>query len=166
MSDPKKVFITYTHDSDAHKDQVLAFANKLRKQGVDADIDQFDSTKEEGLERWMINKLNWADIALIVCTEAYHKKILGVEKGGANFEGFIILQQMNKAGMKNKKFRAIGFLPYKDNPYIHDMLTSWDYYNVSDSAGYIELYAWITDQNTVVKADLGEVEMITPRNPA
>ncbi|MBV8276668.1 MAG: hypothetical protein JO170_15605 [Verrucomicrobia bacterium] len=36
-----RVFISYSHDSTGHKEIVLRFAERLRKDGVDAQIDQY-----------------------------------------------------------------------------------------------------------------------------
>lgn len=41
MSAPK-VFISYSHDSQQHKDWVLRLANELRTNGIDAKLDQWD----------------------------------------------------------------------------------------------------------------------------
>ena len=35
------VFISYSHDSPEHSERVLAFSNKLRELGVDAELDQY-----------------------------------------------------------------------------------------------------------------------------
>jgi hypothetical protein len=40
-SEYPKVFISYSHDSREHCDQVLAFAQQLRRDGIDAELDQF-----------------------------------------------------------------------------------------------------------------------------
>ena len=76
---------------------------------------------------------------------------------------FIVLNYTIIGGRKVDA--KIGFLDYIDNHYIPTLLKSWDYYNVNDSSSYTELYAWITDQSTVFKEEIGEVEKITPRNP-
>lgn len=36
-----RVFLSYSHDSPAHNDCVLALANRLRGDGIDCVIDQF-----------------------------------------------------------------------------------------------------------------------------
>lgn len=36
------VFISYSHDSEAHKAGILRFATDLRNNGVDATLDQWD----------------------------------------------------------------------------------------------------------------------------
>lgn len=39
-----KVFFTYSHDSEPHKDWVLALSTRLVANGVDAILDQWDLT--------------------------------------------------------------------------------------------------------------------------
>ncbi|MEH2248567.1 SEFIR domain-containing protein [Nostoc sp.] len=43
-SDAPKVFISYSHDSPEHKNQVLILANRLRTEGVDCNIDQYEES--------------------------------------------------------------------------------------------------------------------------
>ena len=50
---PTKVFISYSHDSPEHRTRVLNFAEKLRKDGLDAWIDQYESWPEKGWPLWM-----------------------------------------------------------------------------------------------------------------
>jgi hypothetical protein len=42
LSKPPRLFISCSHDSRAHEDRILALANRLRKDGFDPRIDQFD----------------------------------------------------------------------------------------------------------------------------
>jgi hypothetical protein len=59
---PPRVFISYSHDSTEHKELVLRFAQRLRKDGVNAQIDQFVRGRPtEGWPRWMLDKLDWAE---------------------------------------------------------------------------------------------------------
>lgn len=39
-----KVFISYSHDSPEHKDRVLALSDRLRADGVDCYIDQYEQS--------------------------------------------------------------------------------------------------------------------------
>ena len=57
----EKVFISYSWDSPEHCDKVLTLANKLRQEGVDAEIDQYEECPEEGWPLWMQNQfmLRW-----------------------------------------------------------------------------------------------------------
>jgi hypothetical protein len=43
-----RVFISYTHDSPEHKDRILALSDRLRQEGVDCSIDQYEQSPEEG----------------------------------------------------------------------------------------------------------------------
>jgi len=49
-----KVFISYSHDSPEHADKVLAFANKLRSEGIDAVLDQYEESPPEGWPMWAV----------------------------------------------------------------------------------------------------------------
>ena len=42
------VFISYSHDSPEHVDRVLAFANQLRRDGIDCTLDQYKESPPEG----------------------------------------------------------------------------------------------------------------------
>ena len=46
--EPTRVFISYSHDSQAHADDVLALANRLRADGVDCSVDQYEESPPEG----------------------------------------------------------------------------------------------------------------------
>ena len=46
------VFISYSHDSDEHRDLVLDLAGRLRRDGIDAIIDQYVQSPPEGWPAW------------------------------------------------------------------------------------------------------------------
>jgi len=53
-----RVFISYSHDSAAHKETVMRLSARLRKDGIDAQIDQYVRGRPpEGWPRWMLDKL-------------------------------------------------------------------------------------------------------------
>lgn len=80
---PTKVFISYSWDSDEHKERVLALANTLRDPwGIETDIDQYVRAKplytpEQGWDLWMQKRIEWAEFVLIVCTETYKRRFRG-----------------------------------------------------------------------------------------
>jgi len=53
MLKPKKVFISHSHDPPEHKQQVLTLSERLRADGINCWIDQYDPYSEEGWPRWM-----------------------------------------------------------------------------------------------------------------
>jgi hypothetical protein len=46
------VFISYSHDSPEHVDRVRAFANQLRRDGIDCTLDQYKESPPEGWPEW------------------------------------------------------------------------------------------------------------------
>ena len=67
---PPQVFLSYSHDSAEHKDRVLALCDRLPKDGIDAWIDQYETSPPEGWPRWCANRVRAADFVLVVCTES------------------------------------------------------------------------------------------------
>ena len=63
---PPRVFISYTHESPEHEDRVLALADRLREDEVDANIDQYEEAPPEGWPRWMVNQITEADFVLVI----------------------------------------------------------------------------------------------------
>jgi hypothetical protein len=71
---PTAVFISYSHDSDEHRKQVLALSERLRLDGIETLLDQYvNGTPPEGWPRWMMNQLDAADYVLVICTETYSR---------------------------------------------------------------------------------------------
>jgi TIR domain len=99
---PPKVFISYSHDSAAHKERVLRFAQRLRKDGIDAQIDQRVAGRPPSRwPRWMLDKLDWADIVLLICTQACYRRFRGNEQPdigkGVDWEGQLITLEIYNA---------------------------------------------------------------------
>ncbi|MFN4327648.1 MAG: toll/interleukin-1 receptor domain-containing protein [Limnobacter sp.] len=88
-----KVFLSYSHDSEPHKDWVLALATRLVANGVDVILDQWDLTLGSDLPRFMEQGLSSAQRVLAVCTEPYvHKANAG--RGGVGYEKMILTAQL------------------------------------------------------------------------
>lgn len=86
MQSPK-VFISYSHDSRAHADCVLAFADRLRRDGLDAILDQYVVAPSEGWPRWMDREIRDADYVLMLCTATYYRRVMGEEQPGHGLGG-------------------------------------------------------------------------------
>ena len=77
------VFISYSHDSDDHREKVLALSERLRKDGIDTRLDQYvNGTSEEGWPRWMLNQVDEANFVLAICTKLYYDRFRGKEESG------------------------------------------------------------------------------------
>ena len=70
-SKPVKVFISYNWDSAEHMDRVLELADRPRRDGVDAWIDQYEESPALGWQTWMLHRIEDSDFVLVVCTETY-----------------------------------------------------------------------------------------------
>ena len=80
--DAPKVFISYSHDGEAHETKVLDLANRLRDEGVDAEIDQYEVSPPEGWPAWCERKIQRADFVVLVCTELYLRRFDDADPGG------------------------------------------------------------------------------------
>lgn len=88
MSIPK-VFISYSHDSQEHKKWVLDLATRLRNNGVDAIIDQWELRPGDDLPHFMETHLTDSDYVVMVCTDKYVEKA-NAGSGGVGYEKMII----------------------------------------------------------------------------
>jgi hypothetical protein len=77
-----KVFISYSHDSPEHEANVLALADRLRADGIDAALDQYESFPPEGWELWQQRQIQAARFVLMVCTGTYQRRFDAEEKPG------------------------------------------------------------------------------------
>jgi hypothetical protein len=89
------VFISYSWDSDAHRDWVIQVATRLRQDGINVVLDYWDllpgGDKAKFMERSIVN----SDFVLIVCTPGYADKA-NERSGGAGYEAMIITSQIAK----------------------------------------------------------------------
>lgn len=173
---PPKVFISYSHDSAEHKARVLALSNRLRSDGVDATIDQYEVSPPEGWPVWMEQQIRESNFVLVVCTETYLKRAERREESGKGhgvmWESVLSFQQIYDAGSKNIKFIPV-LLAGGDRSNIPAPLKAATSYDCSTEEGYWELYARLTNQHGKSKPELGklkalpvrEAKQIPPANP-
>lgn len=95
MTTPK-VFVSYSHDSQEHKKWVLDLATRLRNNGVDAILDQWDLKPGGDLTHFMERSLSSADRVLMICTEKYVEKA-NSGAGGVGYEKMIVTADLLKA---------------------------------------------------------------------
>jgi nucleoside phosphorylase len=161
-----KVFISYSHDSQDHKERVLALADRLREDGIDSSIDQYEDSPPEGWQRWMLNQVEAADYALIVCTQQYDRRFRGQEevgKGkGVTWEGGVIIQELYDAQGKKSKFIPVTFTP-EDSESIPSPLRSATFYRLDTPEGYELLYRRLTNQPRTRKPVLGKLRTLPHR---
>ena len=77
-----RVFVSYSWDSDEHRDWVESLATELRKVGVDARLDRWRD-KNQGIDDFMMVELERADYVLAICTPEFKQKVLSNADGTA-----------------------------------------------------------------------------------
>lgn len=156
-----RVFMSYSHDSAEHKAQVLMLANTLRDSGINAVIDQYFDSPEEGWPQWTSTQMSAANYVLVICTPTYYRRVTGSEGEGvglgSRFEGLLISQEIFDAGGRNDKF-----IPVLTSPDHRDSIPEWlrpyTYYQIVDNDdGFESLYRRLTDRPRVVAPPIGEI---------
>jgi formylglycine-generating enzyme required for sulfatase activity len=109
MTNPS-VFLSYSHDSAAHKAWVRKLAEDLRAQGVDATLDQWDLRAGADFVAFMEAGIRKAERVLMVCSSNYVRKA-EQRKGGAGYEGMIVTSHVARST------DTVKFIPLvRDNP--------------------------------------------------
>ena len=100
-----KVFISYSHDDSDHKKWVANLGIRLRQNGVDAILDQWDLFPGEDIPVFMERNLSESRYAILVCTKRYVEKA-NSGKGGVGYEKMIVTSELVK-NMEASKFIPI-----------------------------------------------------------
>lgn len=162
-----EVFISYSQDSVNHIQRVLELSNKLRNEGVDCVLDQYEASPSEGWPLWMDKKIRDAQYVLMICTEAYYRRVMREEapgKGlGVRWEGNLIYQYIYNAGTENTKFVPVIFDP-SHRSYIPTPLQGASYFCVDTQEGYEDLYNRLLNRPKAEKPALGKLRPL-PQKP-
>jgi len=161
MQSRGEVFISYSQDDVKHVQRVLHLSNKLRSEGIDCVLDQYESSPKEGWPRWMDKKIRDAQHVLMICTEQYYKRVMGEEEPGrglgVRWEGNLIYQHIYNTGANNTKFLPVVF-SLSDRAYIPTPLQGATYYCVDNQDGYDNLYFRLLNKPKVEKPELGKLK--------
>jgi formylglycine-generating enzyme required for sulfatase activity len=164
---PPQVFLSYSHDSAEHKDRVLALCDRLRENGIDAWIDQYETSPSEGWPRWCADRVREADFVLVVCTEIYERRFRSAEEPGrgrgGQWEGFVIELELYQAAARNKKFIPVLFPPALEE-HVPDLLRGVSRYDVSRDEAYWKLVRHLTGQPETPAPPLGTPVPLPPRD--
>ena len=93
MPENPKVFISYSHDSPEHKRWVSEIGAKLRHNGIDAILDQWDLGPGDDITLFMESGLKNSDRVLVICTDTYVRKANAGE-GGVGYERQIVTAEL------------------------------------------------------------------------
>jgi hypothetical protein len=147
---------------------VIALADRLNRDGVDCEIDVYDSPPAEGWARWMEHVMTRRTV-LVIASEAYYRRYHRQEPPGiglgATFETGLLAQRVLEMQGKNEGVIPI-LLSSDDSQFIPEFLKDVERYDLSDPAGYEHLYRRLTGQPEYAKPPLGEVRVLPPKNEA
>ena len=152
-----KLFISYSHDTDAHKQWVLKLATDLRQHmGVDVILDQWDLRIGSDLSLFMEQGLSSASLVLCVCSDQYVKKA-NAGTGGAGYEKMI----MTAALIQNTNTDyIIPVMRCNSEKNLPTFLSTKLYVDFSDESKYLEklgdLTARIYEEDIAHKPPLGK----------
>ncbi len=156
------VFISYSHDSNAHRERVLSLSERLRADGIATILDRYvNGSPPEGWPRWMLNGLDAATHVLCVCTETYYRRFRGQEvpgKGkGVDWEGALMTQALYDARSVSNQFIPVLF-GRADEPHIPEPLRAQTFYVLDSEAGYQALYDALLNQSGVEPGAVGALK--------
>ncbi len=154
-----RVFISYSHDSPAHRALVLGLSERLRADGIDTRLDQYvNGTPPEGWPRWMLNQLDWAESVLVICTATYYRRFRGLEAPGlgkgVDWEGAVITQTLYDARSVTAKFIPVLFAA-DGGGCIPEPLRGQTFYILTADQSYQALYAALLGQAGIEPGALG-----------
>lgn len=95
------VFLSYSHDSDEHRDWVYQLACRLVQNGVEVVFDQWSIRLGSNILKFMEKGLKNSDRVLVVCTDNYNKKS-NEGLGGVGYEKSILTAELFHAQDTNK----------------------------------------------------------------
>ncbi len=163
-----KVFISYSHDSRDHSERVCAFTNRLRTEGVDCHIDQFETSPPEGWPLWMDRQIAEADFVLVVCTATYLRRFTGQEQPavghGVNWESLLTANDIYANGARNTKYIPVLFSDGKVEDIPRPLQGATRYW-IDTPEEYDRLYRHLTNQPNVRKSELGRLRTLPPHEP-
>ena len=138
---PPRVFFSYTHDSPEHVRRVRELADRLRRDGVDVRLDQYEASPTEGWIAWTQRQLFEADAVLVICTQTYNRRNQGfaaIARGqGASWEEALLGDALFRTERSSKLIPVI-FEP-ADRDFIPIQLKAASWYEAYSAEGYERL---------------------------
>jgi hypothetical protein len=98
---PLRVFVSYSRDDTDHIEWVKRFAAKLRENGVDAILDQWELHPGDDITLFMEKSVTSSEFVVIICTARY-KRRADAREGGVGYEGTIISADLYRSTNRRK----------------------------------------------------------------
>lgn len=111
-------FVSYSWDSDEHKQWVHDLATRMRSDGIDVTLDQWHAVPGDQLPQFMETAIRENDYVVIICTPKYRDRS-DSRTGGVGYEGDIITAEI--ASTRNHR----KFIPVLRGPDWDSSAPSW-----------------------------------------
>ena len=94
-------FISYSWDTDEHRAWVSELAERIRGDGVDVKLDQWETAPGDQLTEFMERGIRDHDFVVIICTPKYRQRSNSRE-GGVGYEGDVMTAEVMTNGNHRK----------------------------------------------------------------
>lgn len=144
-----RVYVSYSWDSVEHKQRVLELSDRLRGDGVETRLDQYEAGPSSW-KRWQEEQVSASDFVVMVCTEEYRYRLDANRGHGAYFDGQLIRKRLS-VNANHDWLVVSGFRPYRESSAaIPPFAVDAEYYNAGDREGYERLVARLLGRPLVV----------------
>ena len=99
-------FISYSRESDRHRDWVRRLAERLQASGVEMHFDEWDLSLGSDLLQFMETSARESDYVLLVCTPKFAQKA-NASSGGVGYEKEVVSGEIFYANRHSGKFVPI-----------------------------------------------------------
>lgn len=166
-----RVFFSYAHESDEHRNQVLALAHFLTSQGIVVDLDQWAGPDRQDWGAWALRHIETADFVVVVASPdmrtAGDGHAAGTVRRGLQYEMAAVrdLLQKDRPTWIRKLLpvvlpgRTVDDIPLFMQPYAADHYTL----ETIDDAGTEYLMRALTRQPRDLAPPLGAIPHLPPR---
>lgn len=155
-----RVFISYSHDSDDHKQWVRALADRLIGDGVEVTVDQYELALGEMIPHFMEKGISQSDFVLLIVTQPFVAKATQRE-GGVGFEINLATGEIVVFRNRSKFIPVYVKLdPAAAPPFLKGALGVKIDNLFSYEQQYDQLYRTVTGQ-TLKKPELGTIRHLT-----
>ena len=165
MAENPKVFISYSQDSTVHKQWVSELGAKLRRNGVDAILDQWELKLEQDLTQFVESGIRDADRVLVICTDSYVRKANAGEDG-VGYEPMIVTRKFVEDLGTNKFIPII--CPMFGEEKTPDFLEEQVYVDFTDDTQFDEKFDELLHERLLVrslqKPSIPHIEAVCVKN--
>jgi hypothetical protein len=89
----RRVFISYAHPSDQHREWVIEFSGSLRVSGIEAILDFWDLRPGDDKIVFMEDANASSKYVLLICTPEYAEKA-NTRTGGVGYESMVVTREL------------------------------------------------------------------------